>query len=240
MYTPASLGYDRAITVWSPDGRLFQVEYAMEAVKRGWTAVGVRSPEGVVLAVEKRRVSRLVESIEKIQKIDDHIGLAFAGLSSDARILIDRARVYAQINRLLYDEPIPVEILAKRICDIKQMYTQHGGLRPFGVAFLIAGVDANGPKLVGTEPGGIYISYYAHAIGSGAQQAIELLEKEYDYNIKLEDAIVLSLRALSRGMKEKLSSENVEVALVDTKTKIFRKLTKNQLLKYVELAGGRV
>lgn len=238
MYTPATLGYDRAITIWSPDGRLLQVEYAMEAVRRGWTAVGVRSPEGVVLAVEKRKVSRLVESIEKIQKIDDHIGLAFAGLSSDARILIDKARVYAQINRLVYDEPIPVEILAKRICDIKQMYTQHGGLRPFGVAFLIAGVDVNGPKLVGTEPGGIYISYYAHAIGGGAQQAINLLEKEYRNDLGLEDAIILSLKALSKSMKEKISPENVEVALVDVKKRLFRKLTKDQLVKYIERVGG--
>ena len=238
MYTPATLGYDRAITIWSPDGRLLQVEYAMEAVRRGWTAVGVRSPEGVVLAVEKRKVSRLVESIEKIQKIDDHIGLAFAGLSSDARILIDKARVYAQVNRLVYDEPIPVEVLAKKICDIKQMYTQHGGLRPFGVAFLIAGVDVNGPKLVGTEPGGIYISYYAHAIGGGAQQAISLLEKEYRNDIGLEDAIILSLKALSKSMKEKISPENVEVALVDVKKRLFRKLTKDQLVKYIEKVGG--
>lgn len=240
MFAPtAGMGYDRAITVWSPDGRLFQVEYAREAVKRGWTAVGVRSKEGVVLAVEIRKVSRLVESIEKIQKIDDHIGLAFAGLSSDARILIDRARIYAQINRLLYDEPISVETLARRLCDIKQMYTQHGGLRPFGVAFLIAGVDATGPKLVGTDPGGIYASYYAHAIGSGSQAAIEVLEKEYTHDSTLEEAIITSLKALSKGMGEKISIDNIEVALVDVKTKLFKKLPKEQLVKYIEKIGGR-
>lgn len=241
MFAPtAGMGYDRAITVWSPDGRLFQVEYAREAVKRGSTAVGVRSKEGVVLAVEIRRISRLVESIEKIQKIDDHIGLAFAGLSSDARILIDRARIYAQINRLLYDEPIAVESLARRLCDIKQMYTQHGGLRPFGVAFLIAGVDATGPKLVWTDPVGIYTSYYAHAIGAGSQAAIEVLEKEYTENSSLEEAIVVSLKALSRGMGKKISIENTEVALVDVKTRLFKKLPKEQLVKYIEKVGGQV
>jgi len=234
------MGYDRAITVWSPDGRLFQVEYAREAVKRGSTAVGVRSKEGVVLAVEIRRVSRLVESIEKIQKIDDHVGLAFAGLSSDARILIDRARIYAQINRLLYDEPIAVESLARRLCDIKQMYTQHGGLRPFGVAFLIAGVDATGPKLVWTDPVGIYTSYYAHAIGAGSQAAIEVLEKEYKENSNLEEAIITSLKALSKGMGKKISIDNTEVALVDVKTRLFKKLPKKQLVKYIEKVGGQV
>lgn len=240
MFAPTGMGYDRAITVWSPDGRLFQVEYAREAVKRGSTAVGVRSKEGVVLAVEIRRVSRLVESIEKIQKIDDHVGLAFAGLSSDARILIDRARIYAQINRLLYDEPIAVESLARRLCDIKQMYTQHGGLRPFGVAFLIAGVDATGPKLVWTDPVGIYTSYYAHAIGAGSQAAIEVLEKEYKENSNLEEAIITSLKALSKGMGKKISIDNTEVALVDVKTRLFKKLPKKQLVKYIEKVGGQV
>ena len=240
MFAPTGMGYDRAITVWSPDGRLFQVEYAREAVKRGSTAVGVRSKEGVVLAVEIRRVSRLVESIEKIQKIDDHVGLAFAGLSSDARILIDRARIYAQINRLLYDEPIAVESLARRLCDIKQMYTQHGGLRPFGVAFLIAGVDATGPKLVWTDPVGIYTSYYAHAIGAGSQAAIEVLEKEYKENSNLEEAIITSLKALSKGMGKKISIDNTEVALVDMKTRLFKKLPKKQLVKYIEKVGGQV
>jgi len=240
LFTPSGMGYDRAITIWSPDGKLFQVEYAREAVKRGRTAVGVRAKDGVVLAVEIYRVSRLVESIEKIQKVDEHIGLAFAGLSSDARILIDKARIYAQMNRLLYDEPISVEALARKLCDIKQMYTQHGGLRPFGVAFLIAGVDASGPRLVGTDPGGIYASYYAHAIGSGAQAAIELLEKEYSADMSLDDAIVTSLRALSRGMGEgKATVDNVEVAVVDVETKIFRKLPKERLAEYISAMGGR-
>jgi len=229
MFTPASMGYDRAITVWSPDGRLFQVVYAGEAVKRGWTAVGVRVPEGVVLAVEKRRISRLIEAIEKIQKVDDHIGLAFAGLSSDARVLVDRARIYAQLNRLVYDEPIPVEVLARRICDIKQAYTQHGGVRPFGVAFLIAGVDSTGAKLIGTEPGGVYVPYYAHAIGSGQQRALEYLESEYKEDLSLVDAIKLAIKALSKAVEKEVTVENIEVATVDVKSKVFRKLTPDQL-----------
>ena len=136
------IGYDRAITVFSPDGRLFQVEYAREAVKRGTTAIGIKAKNGVALLVDKRVTSRLLEasSIEKIFRVDEHIGAATSGLVADARVLIDRGRVEAQINRIVYDEPISVETLAKRICDFKQTYTQFGGVRPFGTALLIAGV----------------------------------------------------------------------------------------------------
>ena len=142
-------GYDRAITVFSPDGRLFQVEYAREAVKRGTTSLGVKSQEGVVLVVDKRTTSRLVESksIEKIFQIDDHIGAATSGLVADARALVDRARVEAQINKISYNEPIRVDALAKKICDLKQLYTQNGGVRPFGSALIIGGVNKKGCKL---------------------------------------------------------------------------------------------
>ncbi|MEM4699491.1 MAG: archaeal proteasome endopeptidase complex subunit alpha, partial [Candidatus Nezhaarchaeales archaeon] len=172
MFAPPGLGYDRAITVFSPDGRLFQVEYALEAVRRGWTTLGVKCVEGVVLAVEKKKILPLVDpsSMEKIWKIDEHVGVAYAGLASDGRVLIDRARVEAQINRLIYDEPIDIEMLTRRISDLKQLYTQHAGVRPFGVSFLIAGVDKTGPKLFMTEPSGAYAGYYATAIGAGSQQ----------------------------------------------------------------------
>jgi len=167
MFVPPGVGYDRAVTLFSPDGRLFQVEYAYEAVKKGSTTLGIKTRGGVVLAAEKRQPSRLAESAEKMKKVDEHIGLAFSGLFGDARVLIDSARVYAQLHRLVYGERISVELLAKRICDIKQVYTQHGGVRPFGVAFLIGGVDKRGPQLIRTEPGGSYMSYKAEAIGLG-------------------------------------------------------------------------
>lgn len=132
-------GYDRAITVFSPDGRLFQVEYAREAVKRGTTSIGIKCSEGIVLAVDKRTTSNLVEatSIEKIFKIDEHIGAATSGLVADARALVERARVEAQINKITYSEPIRVDSLSKKLCDMLQMYTQNGGVRPFGSALII-------------------------------------------------------------------------------------------------------
>lgn len=240
MYTPP-IGYDRAITIFSPDGRLYQVEYASEAVKRGWTTVGIRCREGVVLAVEKRRVTRLqdVSSVEKIYKIDDHIAAAFAGIASDARILIEIAREYALLNKFLYDEPIDVEVLVKNICDIKQAYTQHGGVRPFGVSLLIGGVDKKGPQLYMTEPSGVYVGYYAHAIGGGSQTVLDILEKKYSYDMTLPDAIKLALYSLGAVIEGGLDPTKVEVGVIEVKTRIFRKLTSEELEKYIsEVRSG--
>ena len=235
MFVPPGMGYDRAITIFSPDGRIYQVEYAQECVRKGWTALGVKVSEGVVLVGERRFVSRLMRSTEKILKIDEHIGLAFAGLQSDARVLIDRARIYAQIHRMVYDEPIPVEALARRICDIKQAYTQHGGVRPFGVSFLFAGVDETGAQLIETDPGGNYFIIFAHAIGRGANAVMDVLEKEYNSEMSLNDAIVLTLKALRQSVEEgvKLSPETVEIGVVDIKTKIFRKLSLDEIKAYI-------
>lgn len=166
MQMAPQMGYDRAITVFSPDGRLFQVEYAREAVKRGTTAAGIKAKDGVVLIVDKRITSRLIEaeSIEKIFQIDEHIGVATSGLVADARALVDRARVEAQINMATYDEPIGVEVLSKKICDHKQTYTQYGGVRPYGTALLIAGVDDKHPRLFESDPSGALLEYKATAI----------------------------------------------------------------------------
>jgi len=235
MFTPG-FGYDRAITIFSPDGRLFQVEYALEAVKRGTTAVGVRCPEGVVLAVEKRIVP-LQESVEKIFIIDDHIGTAIAGLTSDARILVAEARLQAQLNKLNYDAPIPVEILTKKIGDLKQLYTQHAGVRPFGVALLIAGVDDYGPHLYVTDPSGTYWGYKATAIGAGASSAMEVLEKEYKDNLDIDSATLLALKSLKKAMGSEFDPKKVEVAVALMKTKKFEKLSPEEVEKYFQKLG---
>ncbi|ABL77989.1 Proteasome endopeptidase complex [Thermofilum pendens Hrk 5] len=227
-------GYDRAITIFSPEGRLYQVEYAFEAVKRGMTALGVKAVDGVVLAVEKRSASPLVEGTEKIKKIDSHVGVAFAGLFGDARVLIDQARIYAQSHRLVYGEPIPIELLVKRICDIKQVYTQHGGVRPFGVAFLFAGVDRKGPHLIQTDPGGTYLRCKARAIGAGAQKALDLFVKEYHDDIKIEEATLLALRGLKEAMEDGFTPENIELARIDVYTKEFKIFSTEELAKLFE------
>uniref|UniRef100_A0A7J3V179 Proteasome subunit alpha n=1 Tax=Candidatus Methanosuratincola petrocarbonis (ex Vanwonterghem et al. 2016) TaxID=1867261 RepID=A0A7J3V179_9CREN len=236
MFSPPGMGYDRAITIFSPDGRLFQVEYALEAVRRGWTAIGIRCANGVVLAVEKKRISPLIDpaSMEKILKIDEHVGATFAGLSSDARILIERARQEAQINRMLYDETIDVEVLTKKVSEVKQIYTQHAGVRPFGVALLIAGVDRFGPKLFMTEPSGAYAGYYAVSIGAGSQTVTEFFEKNYQQDLKVDDAIVLALKALASVIEGSLDSTKVEMAILRTETGKFENLPPQKLMEYIE------
>jgi len=213
---------------------LFQVEYANEAVRKGLTAIGIRVKEGIILMAERREFTRLMEPVDKIYQIDEHIGLVFSGLPSDARVLIDRARLEAQINRVTYDEPISVESLVKAICDIKQIYTQHGGVRPFGVAFIIGGIDFKGPELFGTDPSGAYRKYYAHAIGSGEQTARDILEKEYDRNMTLDDAIMLALKIMDKVIEKGVSPEKIEAGIADIKTRRFKKLTQDEIAKLIE------
>lgn len=231
------MAYDRAITVFSPDGRLFQVEYAREAVKRGTTAVGVRYKDGVALLVDKRVSSRLVvpASIEKIFAIDQHLGCATSGLVADARALVDRARVEAQMNRVTYDEPIQVDTLVKRICDFKQSHTQFGGGRPFGTALLLAGVDGSGPRLFETDPSGALIEYTASAVGSGRAQAMEALEEGYRPGLDRAKAIALGLKALHAATDGKMNNEALEIAVVDAEGG-FRDLTADEVQAH--LAGA--
>ncbi|MEM3452465.1 MAG: archaeal proteasome endopeptidase complex subunit alpha [Candidatus Hadarchaeum sp.] len=240
-FVPPGAGYDRAITVFSPDGKLFQVQYAQEAVKRGLTALGIKVNEGVVLAAEKRVRSKLVEetSIEKIFQVDEHIGAAASGLIADARVLIDHARIEAQINRLRYDEAISVESLAKRIGDTKQLYTQHGGVRPFGARLLIAGVDDKKPRLFETDPSGVVAAYKCQAIGGGAQTVTDFFEKNYDEKLSLEDAILLALEALRLVVEGEFTEENVEMAIIPVKTGRFEKLSNEEIAKYIRKLGPK-
>ncbi|WXG45526.1 MAG: archaeal proteasome endopeptidase complex subunit alpha [Candidatus Atabeyarchaeum deiterrae] len=235
MFAPPGTGYDRAITVFSPDGRLFQVEYALEAVRRGTTAIGIKSKDGVVLAVEKRVLGlQEPKSVEKVFMVDDHMGAAIAGLTADARVLVDQARLDAQINRLTYDEPIGVEALTRQISDLKQWCTQHAGVRPFGVSLLMAGVDDLGTHLYLTDPSGTYWSYKAGAIGAGGQNAKEMLQKEYRDDISVEECIVLALKILSQVIEEGFDPSKVEVAVIRKEIRKFEYLTLEEIGSYLE------
>ena len=234
------MAYDRAITVFSPDGRLFQVEYAREAVKRGTTTVGLKFKDGVVLIVDKRIASRLMEpkSIEKIFQIDRHIGCATSGLVADARILVDQARVIAQISKITYDEEMGVEALVKRVCDYKQNYTQYGGVRPFGTALLVAGVDEQGEHLFETDPSGALVSYKAGSIGAGRNVVMEVFEERYAENMDMEDAIVLGLRALKKATEEeKLNPRAVEIGIV-RRAEAFRRMEESEVESYIGKANA--
>jgi len=213
---PGQMAYDRAITVFSPDGRLFQVEYAREAVKRGTTTIGIKFSNGVLLLAIKSIRGRLIEpsSREKIFVIDDHIGVAIAGLAADARILVEQARLYAQIEKLSYGEPILVQHLVRKLCDIMQNYTQYGGVRPFGTSLLVAGMDSEGKHLLETDPSGVMTGYKADSIGRGREKVMEFLEKHYREDMGYEEALALAIKAIKVGEEMEPSPENTEIGVI--------------------------
>jgi len=215
--------YDRGITIFSPDGRLYQVEYAREAVKRGTASLGVRTADGVVLAVDKRIRSPLMErtSVEKIHKADDHIGIASAGHVADARQLIDFARRQSQVNQLRYDEPIGVETLTKAVTDHIQQYTQVGGARPFGVALIIGGIEDGEPRLYETDPSGTPYEWKALAVGADRGEIEDYLEEHYDEQMDLDAGVGLALSALASVNDGSLTPEGIGVATVDLESEAF-------------------
>jgi proteasome alpha subunit len=227
--------YDRGITIFSPDGRLYQVEYAREAVKRGTASIGVRTEGGVVLAVDKRIRSELMErtSVEKIHKADDHIGIASAGHVADARQLIDFARRQAQVNRLRYGEPIGVETLTKEVTDHIQQYTQVGGARPFGVALIIGGIEDGEPRLYETDPSGTPYEWKALAVGADRGEIQDYLEENYTEAMDLDGGIELALRALASVNDNELSPEGVGVATVDVESESFLELSNDETEEYL-------
>lgn len=235
--------YDRGVSTFSPEGRLFQVEYSLEAIKLGSTAIGISTSEGVILGVEKRVSSSLLESdsIEKIMEVEKHIGCAMSGLTADARTLIDHARVAAVQHNLYYDEPMSVESLTQSVGDLALRFGEGASgekrlmSRPFGVALLIAGYDDDkGPQLYHAEPSGTFYRYDAKAIGSGSEGAQAELQNEYHKSLTLKEAEVLTLKILKQVMEEKLDSKNTQLASV-TKDKGFRIYSDDEVAQIIEV-----
>ena len=230
---PAAAGYDRGITVFSPDGRLYQVEYAIETVRRGTLALGIKSTDGVILAVEeKTRKLQISNVTQKIFQIDDHIGLAAAGYIPDARTQVDHARFFAQSNRLIYDEVVDVEGVAKNLADMAQQYTQYAGARPFGVALILAGVDKNGIGLYLIDSSGTYIGYDAVALGAGSEQVTEHLEKNYRNDISLDEACVLAIESIFMVSEEKTGTKHIRLAVIDSKSRTLRMMPLEEIENY--------
>lgn len=233
---PGQMAYDRAITVFSPDGRLFQVEYAREAVRRGATTAGVVYSQGVALIADRRIPNpRLAEpaSLEKIHEIDHNIACATAGLVADARVLVDYARLAAQVNRVTYAEPMSVEMLVRRICDYKQQYTQFGGVRPFGTALLVGGYDDGGIHLFETEPSGSLTSFKAASTGGNKGPVMEVFEQKYKPGLDRDQAVLLALEALRAGLEEGGNLSQVEVCTVEIDAGM-RRLAPEEIQKYVQ------
>lgn len=227
------MGYDRAIVTFSPDGRLFQVEYAREAVKRGITSIGLIFDKGVVFAATRVLTELAIPKSggEKVHQIDDHLGAAISGFLADGRVLIDFGRVKAQVYKLTYDEPMNVLGVVREIADRMQLCTQWGGLRPYGVAFLLGGIDEKGSQLFEIDPSSAFYGWKAQVIGRGAPEALKILRKNWKENLSEEDAIKLILRALKAGEKG-VKPREVELAIINEKG--FRKYHGDEGLRFIK------
>jgi len=234
--------YDSRTTIFSPEGRLYQVEYAMEAIGHAGACLGILSDEGVVLAAEKKVTSKLLEPSarsEKMYKVDDHVAVAVAGITADANILINYARRAAQGYQYTYAEPMPIEQLVNRLCNLKQSYTQYGGLRPFGASFLFAGWDEqHGFQLYQSDPSGNYGGWKATAIGANHQAATSILKQDYDEeSMPLDTTLTLAVKVLKKTMDSTtLTHEKVDIAtlsMVDGEV-VFRELPADEVDALIE------
>jgi proteasome alpha subunit len=228
-----AMGYDRTSTMFSPDGRLLQVEYAKKTVKQGTTAVGVVFKDGVLMVADKRVVEKLMigKSVEKVYQVDDHIGATASGILSDGRILIERAQVLAQQHRITYNEPMTTESLVKDICNLKQLYTQVGGARPFGVSIMFIGVG-NNPHLFVTDPTGIFFEYKATAIGEADNQVKEMLNKQFKDNMSFDDAAKIAVKALKTALGKDFSLARLDGAYILKSDKQFKRFTSEEFSKF--------
>ena len=234
---PQQQGYDRAITVFSPDGRLYQVEYAIETVRRGTIAVGVKCKDGIVFAVEEKpRKLQISEISQKIFQIDDHVGVAAAGYIPDARSQVDNARFFSQSNRMIYDEPVEVETIAKHLADQCQQFTQYAGVRPFGVALILGGVVNKISQLYLTDPSGTYISYDAIAIGASSDQVTDFLEKTYKNDLSLDDASALAVAGIYLSSEDKEGTNHIKMAHIKTETGLYEILSNEQIENFAKTA----
>ena len=231
------MGYDRSITMFSPDGRLLQVEYAKKTVRQGSTAIGIACKDGVVLVADKRITSKLMipSAIEKMFKIDDHIAVTAAGIISDARVLVDRAQLKAQQHAVTYDSKIDVLTVVKDMCDLKQICTQSAGLRPFGVSMLVAGIEDDGTiKLFLTEPYGLYFQYQATVIGEGDSEIEAMLQKKYKPTMTINEGLRLGVSLLKNYLKTEFVSERIDAVYINSEKRRYTKLTGEEVKKLVK------
>jgi len=228
----ASRGYDMTPTMYSPDGRIYLVEYAIETVKRGAIAIGLQAKDGAIIAVEEKTRDLQVEDItQKIFQVDDHIGIAAAGYIPDARILVDNARFFSQSNKLTYDESVDIETVAKHLADQAHQFTQYSGVRPFGVALIVAGVDKKGARIFVTDPSGTYVPYAAVAIGGDSDEVTDFLEKNYKKEMSMGDAMSLAISAINLKSDEN-DVKDIRMSRIKTDTKLFEKVSNEELAKY--------
>jgi len=226
--------------MYSPDGRIYQVEYAIETVKRGTLAIGIKCKDGVIIAVEENPRALQVSSItQKIFQVDKHIGVAAAGYIPDARVQVDNARFFSQSNKLTYDEPVEVQTVAKHLADQCHQFTQYSGVRPYGVALIIAGVDQRGGSIFVTDPSGTYVSYAAVAIGASSEEVTEFLEKYYKPEMTLEEGAALATAAINLKSEKKDDAKHVKMSWIKLDKQILEKVSESEIEKFAKNASQK-
>jgi len=228
-------GADFSLTTFSPSGKLVQIEYALNAVNAGKTSLGIKGSNGVVLASEKKVPSPLVDAatVEKTAMLTANVGITYSGMGPDFRVLVNKGRKAGQKYWLEYHDPIPVALLARELATVMQEFTQSGGVRPFGVSLLVAGFDDDGPQLYQVDPSGSYWAWKASAIGKNSTNAKTFLEKRYNKDMELEDAINTAILTLKEGFEGAITEENIEIAVIGTDKK-FRVLSEQEVRDYVK------
>lgn len=228
------MGYDRSATMFSPDGHILQVEYAEKTVRLGAASIGFNCSDGVVIIADKGKKDELIvpESAEKIHEIDEHIMASAAGILSDARLLINHIRVNAQQHRVTYDGPIEVESVIRELADIKQQYTQHPGVRPFGVSFMVAGVNGGKNKLYTSEITGNYFEYTSAAIGHNDEKIKEILRKEFKTSMSVEEAIKLGLKIFKKVLGDKYDVARFNIGVIKLDKGKLEKLNSEEIKKF--------
>lgn len=219
-----AMGYDRTATMFSPEGTIIQVEYAEKATKWGSSSVGMICADGVFILADKRIDDKLIvsKSTNKIYEIDSHVIASAAGVVSDARVLVERAQVISQQHRVTYDSPIEPELVIKEIANIKQQFTQYGGARPFGIFFMLAGMNGKKPELYVSNVSGNYFSYHANAIGENDEKIKEKLREKYKQDLTIKKGIKVVLDIFKEIQGSKFNAEKFEVVYLDSEGKITR------------------
>jgi proteasome alpha subunit len=230
------MGYDRAATMFSPDGHILQAEYAEKTVRLGSASIGFVCKDGVIIIADRRTRDKLIviESAAKVFEVDEHIIASAAGILSDARVLIERAQLIAQQHRVTYDSAIDVESVIKEIANLKQMATQYGGLRPFGVSVLVAGISGSKPKLFVSDVTGNYFGFKANAIGENDEKIREMLREEYHEKLSIDEAIKLGLKIFKKLLGKNFELGRFDVGIIKTDEKKLKRIGEEELKKYMK------
>jgi|TARA_B100002003_G_C14031015_1_gene496987 proteasome alpha subunit len=228
------MGYDRSATMFSPDGHLLQVEYAEKTVRLGTASIGMNCADGVVIVADKGKKDSLIvsESADKIYEVDEHLITSAAGIISDARILVNHLRVFAQQHRVTYDSPVDVESTIREVSDVQQQYTQNPGVRPFGIALIVGGVSNGSSKLYTSDITGNYFEYNAVAIGKDDDKIKELLRKDYKKDMNVDEGIKLCLKIFKEVLGDKFDVGNFNVSVIKNDDAKMKKLSKGEIEKY--------